>query len=129
MKIIISFFALYSSLSLCKYYDTLPKGVHMGIYRNIRTSEISSTYDNKNQNSPLSFTVEADTKFLTELDSDDILGDLKDISPEAYNILNLGTYHLDIKANVNVDVLGMAYGITDKLTIYTGVPIYKAEVN
>ncbi len=128
MKILLSLIALYSTLSLCKYYDTLPKGVHMAIYRNIKTSEISSTYDNKNQNSPLSFTIEADTKFLTELDSGDILGNLKEISAEAYDILNLGTYHMDIKANVNADVLGMAYGITDKLTLYAGIPIYKAEV-
>lgn len=48
--------------------------------------------------------------------------------PEIYNKISLGTHEIDGKAELNVDVYAFAYGFTQKLTGYIGVPIYDAKV-
>jgi hypothetical protein len=43
--------------------------------------------------------------------------------------LNLGTLDTDVKAKVNVIVLGLAYGLSSSFTIYAGVPWIQSETD
>lgn len=121
---------ILSSFAFAQYHKTLPKGVRAAIFRNIQTEDVKSTYNQTNREGPIGYEIEANAKALEGMESETIQGALdvyKEYS-DAYNKLTLGTYKISGKANVDVNVYGMAYGVTDKLTAYFGVPFYKANV-
>lgn len=112
-----------------QYYDTLPKGVRLIMNKNIQT-KVKSSYNKSKSETPYAYEIEADITNLEKIDNSivkDILELFKDY-PEAYSKLSLGTHKLDAEANIKVNVYGMAYGITNKVSAYIGVPIYDARV-
>lgn len=120
----------FCSSAFAQYYKTLPKGVRLGVYRNVKTTEIDSTFNHTDNASPLSFEVNANIDTLTSLENDTVSTILEILKPypKAYEALNLGTYRVDASAEVEVDGYGFAYGITNKVTAYMALPIYKADV-
>ena len=121
----------FMNIALAQYHKTLPKGVRAVIFRNIQTSDVKSTYNQTNREAPIGYEIEASAKSLEGIESNTVETVLEIYKeyPDAYNALSLGTYKIRGKANVNVNVYGMAYGVTDKLTAYFGVPFYKANVS
>lgn len=121
---------LFSNFVYAQYYKTLPKGVRVGVYRNVKTSDIDSTYNHTDSASPLSFEINANIQTLESIEHDTVSSVLSLLKqyPEAYNKLNLGTYKIEASANVQVDGYGFAYGITDRVTAYASLPIYSADV-
>lgn len=113
-----------------QYHKTLPKGVRAAIFRNIQTNDVSSTYNQTKREGPIGYEIEANAKALEGIDNETIEAALGLYSeyPDAYNALSLGSYKIRGKANIGVNIYGMAYGVTDKLTAYFGVPFYKASV-
>ena len=130
-KLLVLLILSYISVdSYAHYYDTLPKGVNSFVSRYIK-SDINSSYNQSKTLSPFTFKVNADIKMLEDI-NDPTLNDILDVFntyPDAYSAISLGTHKFDAKADVNVDVFALAYGITDRITAYVGVPIYKANVN
>ncbi len=119
----------FNGLAFAQYHKTLPKGVRVGVYKNVQ-AEVNSSFNQANSEAPISYKIKGDSEFLDSLDDETIqsaLDILRDY-PDAYSKLNLGTYKVEGKANINVDGYGLAYGITNKLTVYTAVPVYKANV-
>ena len=55
--------------------------------------------------------------------------ELKSINPEAFNSFQIGQYEINPSANIEVDVYGFGFGLTNKTTVYFGVPFYRAVVN
>lgn len=45
------------------------------------------------------------------------------------NQLDLGTIHADVRGQVNAQFLGMGFGITDRWTVFAGVPYIRSEVH
>lgn len=119
-----------SSNVLAQYHKTLPKGVRAAIFRNIQTNDVSSTYNQTNREAPIGYEIEANARALEGIDNQSIEAALAIYKeyPDAYNALALGTYKIRGKANVSVNVYGFAYGVTNKLTAYFGIPFYKANV-
>jgi hypothetical protein len=118
-----------SNMAFAQYYKTLPKGVRLGVYRNVKTA-VDSTYNKTGNESPLSYQIEANVDFLESIDNETIQTALALLKPypTAYENLNLGEYKIDAKADVEVDGYGFAYGITNKVTAYMALPVYKANV-
>jgi hypothetical protein len=119
-----------SESALAQYYKTLPKGVRLGVYRNVK-SQVDSSFNRASSESPFSYELKADVKFLESIENDTVQTalDLLRPYPEAYSKLNLGEYKIKAKADVNVDGYGFAYGITNKITAYMALPIFKANVS
>ena len=125
-------FLLYFMVPLTgfsQYYKTLPKGVGMFSFNNYR-SEISSSYNKSQSETPYAVKIEATVENLSLIDNSVVQEalDLFKPYPEAYEKLSLGTHYIDGEAEVNVDVYAMAYGISDKVTAYIGIPLYDAKV-
>jgi hypothetical protein len=120
---------LVSNFAFAQYYKTLPKGARVGVYRNVK-SQVDSSFNHSSSESPFSYELKADIKFLESIDNDTVQTalDLLRPYPEAYSKLNLGEYKIKAKADVNVDGYGFAYGITNKITAYMALPIFKANV-
>jgi hypothetical protein len=119
------------SIAHAQYNAVLPKGVRSVILRNITTSEVGSKFNNKGAESAFGSEFAVDSNTLSQSDSETIqeaMDLLQSDYPDAFDALRLGTYQIDAKANVEVDVFGFAYGMTDNLTAYFGVPFYKADV-
>jgi hypothetical protein len=118
-----------SNMAFAQYYKTLPKGVRLGVYRNVKTA-VDSTYNKTGNESPMSYQIEANVDFLESIDNETIQTALALLKPypTAYENLNLGEYKIDAKADVEVNGYGFAYGITNKVTAYMAMPIYKANV-
>lgn len=116
-------------MAFAQYYKTLPKGVRLGVYRNVK-SQVDSTYNKTSNESPLSYQIEANVDFLESIENETIQTALALLKPypKAYENLNLGEYKIDAKADVEVDGYGFAYGVTNKVTAYMIMPIYKANV-
>jgi hypothetical protein len=132
MKRLTSIFLVISSISsaYANYYKTLPKGVRLMAYRHVQTSTVKSSYNHTNKETPFSYEFKASGELLEELDElKPVMEAMKALSPEAYDQFSLGTYKIEADARVNVNALGVGYGITNKLTGYVGIPYYNAHVD
>lgn len=120
---------LNTGLLEASYYETLPQGVRLLAYRRVETSSVTSEFTETGRRQNISFNQNLGAQDLQSIAGAGIyLDEIKAISPEAYNLFTLGQYHIDADAQVKVDGLGLGWGITDRLTVYASLPIYKAEV-
>lgn len=119
-----------SNLAFSQYYKTLPKGVRNLDLRNIRTTTISSSYNHSEAESPFNYEIELDSQTLKAIDNEvvETIFEVLEPYPEASDALNLGKYRISAEADMEVDVLGFGYGVTNRVTAYFGIPIYKANV-
>ena len=116
--------------SWANYYETLPKGVRHLRGRYIH-STVSSSFNRSKSETPYAYKIEANIKNLEKIEDPTVKDVLALFAPYpgAYSQLSLGTHKLDAEANINVNVYAAAFGITDRITAYVGLPIYDAKVN
>ncbi len=128
-SIVFFLFSLFALSANAQYYSTLPKGVRLILNRNIQ-SDVKSSYNRTQSETPYAYKIEANVETLSKIDNKEVQEALELFKPypEAYEKLSLGTHTLDAKAEVNVNVYGFGYGITDRMTAYIGMPIYDAKV-
>jgi hypothetical protein len=119
----------FSNLAFSQYYKTLPKGARTIVYRNVST-EVDSSYNHSQSETPFSFEVNADVKMIESIDNDVVNLILETLKPypKAYEKLDLGTYKVEASAEIQVDGYGFAYGITNRLTAYGILPTFTADV-
>jgi hypothetical protein len=119
------------SCAFSAYYDTLPEGVRVLDYRNITTTRINSSYNQSQEVSPYKYNINLDAKIISEVDPliKEELDTIKSFSPDAYNMFSVGEYGIEADAAVNVNVFGLGWGLTSRLTVYFGVPFYRTEVD
>ena len=119
-----------STSSFAQYYDTLPKGVRLVMSRYVH-SDIKSSYNHTNQEQAFNYEIDANIKTLEDINDPTLNKALEVVKPysEAYDKINLGSHKIEADAQVDVNVFGGGYGITDRVTAYVGFPIYKAKVN
>lgn len=117
-------------LSHSASYDTLPKGVRIGGYRHVLTDGINSDYGSSSTESKYALKESLDSKNLESINeaTKEYFSQLKSINPAAYDSFTFGEYSGDAEGRVSVNGFGLGWGITDKLTAYFSVPIYKANV-
>jgi len=131
--ILCTFLCLLSPLNrvLAAYYDTLPKGVRMAVLKQVRTGTIDSAFDRQQQEQSNFFRVNLDAGSLENYNelTQSIFEQVRSISEEAYNEFSLGEYEAQGSANVQVNGAGLAYGLSNRLTLYGTFPWYKAQVN
>lgn len=116
---------------LAAYYDTLPRGVRLFATKLVRTSNINSSYNRGNTESPYGLNETLTFKSLKDMNvvTKQAYSDMYAISPEAANTLTLGRYEVDANAKVNVTGFGFAWGITNHITTYVSIPYYDARVD
>jgi len=121
----------YAFTAEAAYYSTLPKGVRALVYRQVNTDKIHSSFTGNKQEKDYFLKLSLDARSLEKAQEvfASYLQALKAQSPEAYDALQLGEYEIDAYAKVNVQGIGAAFGLTDRLTAYTVFPYYKAQVN
>lgn len=122
---------LLSLNASAQYWKTLPKGVRTFVFRNVQTSEITSTYNHSRSVTPYAYEIEASAKNLEGIENPEIQAALDLIRPyqDVYNSLSAGTYKISADADVSVNAYGMGYGITDTVTAYAFLPMFHAKVN
>lgn len=120
-----------STYALSAYYDTLPKGVRVLDYRNITTTRVNSSYNQSQQVTPYKYSVNINADLISSIDQSlkDEMNVIKAISPEAYNMFSVGEYGIEADAAINVNIFSLGWGISNNLTVYFGVPFYRAEVD
>ena len=113
------------------YYTTLPAGVRALVLRQVETTQINSSFTGNQSKKDYSFNLNIDAPSIQAATKlvDVYLEPLKQMSPEAYNAFSLGEYKIDANAQVSVQALALAYGITNRLTSYISVPYYRAKVS
>lgn len=113
------------------YYDTLPRGVRLFATKLVKTSNINSSYNRGNAESPYGLNETLTFKSLKDMNvvTKQAYSDMYAISPEAANTLTLGRYEVDANAKVNVTGFGFAWGITNHVTSYVSIPYYDAKVD
>lgn len=122
-------------LTLCPhaqayYYETLPAGVRMFAFKQVRTGEITSEFNQQKTLEPYFIQQKIDANLLHNINEGTQLffDELKRSSPDAYSAFSMGEYQASGSAKVNVQGYGLAYGITDRLTIFGSIPYYDAKV-
>lgn len=125
--------SIYATTTFGASYDTLPKGIDMFVIKHVMTSKIESKFNANNQDESLSLKENFTSSKLENISSalKTYFQELKAISPEAYNQFSLGEFEAEAQAQVNAQGIGMARGITDRLTVYGSLPVYhiKTSVN
>jgi hypothetical protein len=117
-------------LAFGSYFETLPEGVRLLVYRRVHTNAVYSEFAETGKRQNLSFSQNLTAKDLAAVPGASVyLDEIKAISPEAYDIFTLGGYSIDAEAKVQVDGVGLAWGLTNRLTVYGSLPIYRAQVN
>ncbi len=128
----VSIFITLSSMniSFSKSYQTLPKGVRNFVFKYVTTDSISSSYGNDGQEFQYSLKQNLNAKTLEDVASFSkvYFDELKRIDPEAYDAFSFGEYEGAGHARVQVQGYGLAYGITNKFTVYIAIPHYQADV-
>ncbi len=101
------------------------------VLRQVETTEINSSFTGNQQKKDYSFNLNIDAPSIQSATNllDVYLEPLKELSPEAYDAFRLGEYKIDAKAQVSVQALALAYGLTNRLTTYFSVPYYRAKVS
>lgn len=122
---------LFASSSFGASYDTLPKGVDMFVIKHVMTSKIESKYDANHQDNSLSLKENFTSSKLENINSalKTYFDELKAMSPDAYNQFSLGEFEADAYAQVNAQGIGLAKGLTDRLTFYGSLPVYHIKTN
>lgn len=123
--------SLYATTSFGASYDTLPKGIDMFVIKHVMTSKIESKFNANNQNESLSLKENFTSSKLENISNalKTYFQELKAISPEAYDQFSLGEFEAEAEAQVNAQGIGMARGITDRLTVYGSLPVYHIKTN
>jgi hypothetical protein len=125
------FLFAYTKEAHSQYNVTLTKGVRMIFNRYVQTNDISSSFDSNASLNRYTYEFEASAENLEGIDNETIqstLDLLRNNYGQAYTALSLGSYKMDVSARMRVNAYGGAYGITDKLTGYFGLPIYNANI-
>lgn len=128
---ILGLFSITASNAFAAYYDTLPSGVRLLVIKQVKTSNINSSYNRGNTESPYGLNETLTFKSLKDMNgiTKDAYTEMNAISPEAANTLTLGRYEVDANAKVNVTGFGFAIGITNHVTTYVSIPYYDARVD
>ena len=128
---IVAALVLISSFAHAQYYKTLPKGVRSAIIRNIQTSNIDSSYNHSESLRPLAYDITLDSSSLDALEDTSIqnmFDRVREIYPEGFDRLSAGSFNISGAANLNINAYALAWGLTEKTTVYGALPMYKAEV-
>ncbi|MCO4754359.1 MAG: hypothetical protein KC478_07740 [Bacteriovoracaceae bacterium] len=124
---------LFLSLSAhAQYYKTLPKGVRAAVFRNIQTTNIDSSYNQSESLRPMAYDINLDSSSLKALDDTSIqnmFNYVRDIYPEGFDRLSAGSFSISGAAKLSVNAYALAWGITDTVSVYGALPMYKAQVN
>ncbi len=127
--LLLAFFIKLSAKAI--YYETLPKGRKMPVFRLIHTNKISSSLNHNAQEEKYFFKLNLNSKNLENFSSYTkyAFDYLKKVSPEAYSVLTLGGYEAAGTARVQVRGFGFAYGLTNTITTYATLPWWDAQAN
>jgi hypothetical protein len=129
--VILSLTFFMVSSTYAQVHKTLPKGVRLFAYRNVKTSPIDAEYNQSQALNPLSYDVKANAKTLSGLSTgvQTAFDQIRAESQQAYDDLTFGDFNLSAQAQVQVHGFGGGFGITDRLTVYGILPFYDARVN
>lgn len=122
-----AFFGLVST-SYAQTWAQLPKGTRALGYRNVVTSPIKSNFNQFRSETSLSTNFRVDAVTLNAM-AGNILIPGEDVDETAYRELLVGEYGVDAEAKAQVNGFGFAYGLTDKIMLYTEIAFYNANVN
>ncbi|MFL5784045.1 MAG: hypothetical protein ACJ76H_05495 [Bacteriovoracaceae bacterium] len=122
----IAFFGLLSSAH-AQTWAQLPKGVRCFGFRNVTTTPIKSNFNQFRSETSLSTNFRVDAVTLNQM-AGNILVPGQDMDANAYKQLLVGEYGVDAKAQANVNGMGFAYGLTDKVMLYAEIAYYNANV-
>lgn len=124
-------FTLGATSAFGASYDTLPKGVDMLVFKQVMTSKIESKYDGNHADKSLALQENFTASKLESISSamKTYFNELKAISPDAYNQFSLGEFKADAYAEATAQGIGLAHGITDRLTVYGSLPVYHIKTN
>lgn len=114
--------------SYAQTWAQLPKGVRALGVRNVTTTPIKSNFNQYRSEAPLAPNFRIDASALNEM-AGKILVPGQDLDATAYNNLLVGEYGIDAQARANVNGFGFAYGLTDKVMLYTEIAYYNANVD
>ncbi len=119
------------SPTLAMYYETLPKGIRMAVMKQVQTSTIESAFNRQKQEQAYFFRLNLDASTIGDVNDSlkSAFDQVKAVSTEAHNQLTFGEYQAKGSANVKVNGAGLAYGISDRLTVYGTFPYYDARVD
>jgi hypothetical protein len=112
-------------------YDTLPKSVDMFVLKQVMTSKIESKYDGSGKDNALALQENFTASKLESISSamTTYFKELKAISPDAYNQFSLGEFKADAYGEATAQGIGLAHGVSDRLTVYGSLPIYHIKTN
>jgi hypothetical protein len=103
----------------------------MAVLRQVKTGTIESAFNRQQQEQDYFFRINLDAESLENYNelTQGIFEQIRSVSEEAYNSFTLGEYEAQGSANVTVNGAGLAYGLSNRLTLYGTFPWYKAQVN
>lgn len=129
-KVVTSCLMMFSSPAFALYYETLPKGVRMFAFKQVKTGDIQSEFNSQKSINPYFIQQKIDADLLHNINEGTQLffDELKNSSPDAYKAFSMGEYEASGQARVSVQGYGLAYGLTNRLTIYGSLPFYDAKV-
>lgn len=113
------------------YYETLPKGIRMAVMKQVNTSTIESAFDRQKQEQAYFFRLNLNAETIADVNASlkGVFEQVKSISSEAHDQLTFGEFQAKGQANVKVNGAGLAYGLTNRLTVYGTFPYYDARVD
>lgn len=126
------FFILFSfifSQQIQADTSTLPKGARAFIYKHI-TATVPGTFNSDGLQKDFSIREVLGPQIIKSIspEANASYEELKKISPEIAAKVNSGKINFDPKIDVRANVVGLAWGLTDKIMIATGVPMMFASV-
>lgn len=123
--------SLAASTSFGAGYDTLPKGIDVLVVKHVMTSKIESKYDANSKDDSLALKENFTSAKLENINGalKTYFEELKALSPDAYNQFSLGEFEANANAQVTAQGVGLARGITDRLTFYGSLPVYHIKTN
>lgn len=124
-------FTLGATSAFGASYQTLPKGVDMFVLKQVMTSKVESKYDGNRSDNALALQENFTSSKLESVSSamKTYFNELKAISPDAYNQFSLGEFKAEAYAQATAQGIGLAHGITDRLTVYGSLPVYHIKSN
>jgi len=124
-------FTLGATSAFGASYQTLPKGVDMFVLKQVMTSKVESKYDGNRADNALALSENFTSSKLESISSamKTYFNELKAISPDAYNQFSLGEFKAEAYAQATAQGIGLAHGITDRLTVYGSLPVYHIKSN
>jgi len=124
-------FTLGATSAFGASYQTLPKGVDMFVLKQVMTSKVESKYDGNRSDNALALQENFTSSKLESVSSamKTYFNELKAISPDAYNQFSLGEFKAEAYAQATAQGIGLAHGITDRLTLYGSLPVYHIKSN